>query len=397
MMPITVVYALEPLPPCLSSTIFLAGPTPRDAHTPSWRPRALELLEQIGYQGTVMVPEDRSGQWRHSYDDQVDWEARMRAAADIILFWVPRDMGMDDGATAARMPALTTNVEFGLDLPTGKVLYGRPEGSHKNRYLDHLWKRATGEEPETDLEALLRTAAWLLGSGHERHGTDAYTPLNVYLHQGMSAWKAAKEAAGHKLLDIRPILLHPVPPAGSTPWLCAAQVVLDVAGEDRIKANELVISRPDASAVAAFHDGPAGLRVVMVHEFRAAATTADGCVLELPGGSSPRGGDPRRAALEELEEEAGLSLTDTSRLLHVATRQAQATLLIHSVHLYALLLSDAEAATVEASVRDARVHGVGSGERITLRFPLVSDIDGLDVDWGTLGMVRQALTAIEKT
>ena len=36
-----VVYARTPL----RKSLFLAGPTPRDADTPSWRPLALELLE----------------------------------------------------------------------------------------------------------------------------------------------------------------------------------------------------------------------------------------------------------------------------------------------------------------------------------------------------------------
>ena len=393
-MPPTVVYALEGLPDQVSSVVFLAGPTPRDARTPSWRPGALAELERIGFGGAVVVPEDRSGRWRHSYDDQVDWEARMRAAADIIVFWVPRDMGADPGAGAARMPALTTNVEFGLDLPTGKVLYGRPEGSDKNRYLDHVWRHATGEEPEDRLETLLHRAASLLGAGHVRRTDGGYAPLGVHLHDGMAGWRRAKEAAGHKVAAIRPVLVHPLPPAGSVPWLCAAQVGVEVAGEGRIKGREIVISRPDTSAVAAFHDGPRGLRVVLVHEFRSAATTSDGCVLELPGGSSPAGKDPLETAVEELGEEAGIAVGDRARLLHVASRQAAATLLVHSTHLYALLLSDAEAATVEATVRSGRVLGATDGERITLRFPLVAEVDGLEVDWGTLGMIRQAARSV---
>lgn len=86
------IYALENLPDPCRASLFLAGPTPRDAVTPSWRPEALRLLADLGYTGAVIIPEPRSGQWRQSYDDQVGWEVAMRARADLIAFWVPRDM-----------------------------------------------------------------------------------------------------------------------------------------------------------------------------------------------------------------------------------------------------------------------------------------------------------------
>jgi len=38
------VYALEDLPDPCRASLFLAGPTPRDPVTPSWRPEALRLL-----------------------------------------------------------------------------------------------------------------------------------------------------------------------------------------------------------------------------------------------------------------------------------------------------------------------------------------------------------------
>ena len=47
-----IAYARTPLP----KSIFLAGPTPRDAETKSWRPETIKLL--TGFDGTIFVPED---------------------------------------------------------------------------------------------------------------------------------------------------------------------------------------------------------------------------------------------------------------------------------------------------------------------------------------------------
>jgi len=98
-----VVYALEPLPTAVHSTIFLAGPTPRDKRTPSWRPEALRLLSASGYTGHVFVPEAADGEWTDNWAAQVAWEEAALHRADCIVFWVPRDM--------QTLPGLTTNIE----------------------------------------------------------------------------------------------------------------------------------------------------------------------------------------------------------------------------------------------------------------------------------------------
>lgn len=69
-----VVYAKQAPPDTWIHAIFLAGPTPRDPETPSWRPEALKILEDMGYNGVVFVPEQDDGEWRGSYIDQVEWE-----------------------------------------------------------------------------------------------------------------------------------------------------------------------------------------------------------------------------------------------------------------------------------------------------------------------------------
>lgn len=132
----TVVYAREPLP-ASGPSVFLAGPTPRaGGDVPSWRPAAIEELAArwTGEQPlTVLTPESRGGIRAQHYDDQVGWESEARAAADAILFWIPRDL--------RTLPGFTTNVEFGLDVGSGKAVLGAPAdcpNPERNRYLIYV-------------------------------------------------------------------------------------------------------------------------------------------------------------------------------------------------------------------------------------------------------------------
>lgn len=130
-------------------SIFLAGPTPRSKNVESWRPEALEFLETIGWNGTVMVPEHRNGSVLASYDGQIEWEQTCLHACGKVVFWVPRDLNT--------MPAFTTNVEFGywIARDNRKVMYGRPDSSPKNRYLDWMYHTHTGRTPASSLRDLL--------------------------------------------------------------------------------------------------------------------------------------------------------------------------------------------------------------------------------------------------
>ena len=82
-----VYYAPQRLPSFQSeSPIFLVGPTPREISVPSWRPEALSILEHLGYDGIVLVPEPEDGNWPKSFLEQVEWEHQgLEAASDIRL------------------------------------------------------------------------------------------------------------------------------------------------------------------------------------------------------------------------------------------------------------------------------------------------------------------------
>ncbi len=138
-----------PLASGINQSIFLAGPTPRSKDVKSWRPEAVQILRDIGFKGTVCVPERKDWSIKFTYEDQVGWELDCLERCGAIAFWIPRNM--------ETMPALTTNVEFGYWLvkKTYRVFYGRPEEAVSVRYLDYLYKKETGVEHETSLKQLL--------------------------------------------------------------------------------------------------------------------------------------------------------------------------------------------------------------------------------------------------
>jgi hypothetical protein len=148
-----VVYATHPIQPGTLS-LFLAGPTPRAGGPESWRPQAIQLLEELGFDGTVYIPEPVDGDWASSYDDQVGWEYDALHASTLVVFWVPR---------SELLPGFTTNVEFGYWLCSGKIRYGRPAEAMKNRYLDSMYRLETGLEPHDNLRQLLEDSIYQAG------------------------------------------------------------------------------------------------------------------------------------------------------------------------------------------------------------------------------------------
>jgi len=131
----------------VGKSIFLAGPTPRSIDVQSWRPEALDLLSQLHFDGTVLIPERRDWATKFEYNEQVEWEWQGLENCHAIVFWIPRNL--------STMPAFTTNVEFGSYVRSGRAYYGRPDGSPKNDYLDWLYEKVTKREPENNLENLL--------------------------------------------------------------------------------------------------------------------------------------------------------------------------------------------------------------------------------------------------
>src|SRR5262249_144368 len=144
-----VVYA-DQVPKIQHPSLFLAGPTPRRADVPSWRPGALEVLRGHGFAGTVLVPERRDWAVKFNYLDQVEWEFAGLEGCTLLGFWLPRDL--------ETLPGFTTNVEFGRYVGPGRCVYGRPDNTPHTRYLDWLYTMLTGRQPESTLPGTLQAA-----------------------------------------------------------------------------------------------------------------------------------------------------------------------------------------------------------------------------------------------
>lgn len=116
--------------------IFLAGPTVRGHQQhlqPSWRFEAIKLLDESGFDGIVIVPEfeDITKSDKGRFDLPI-WELTGMEVADCILFWLPR---------TKELIGLCTNFEIGYWIARDitKVVYGRPDNSYRNEYIDVLW------------------------------------------------------------------------------------------------------------------------------------------------------------------------------------------------------------------------------------------------------------------
>lgn len=137
----------------VEKSIFLAGPTPRGENVVSWRTEACKILEQLGFDGIVYVPEYSTWKPKEDYVDQAMWERVALTNATVILFWIPRKL--------PDMAAFTTNVEFGYWLHSGKVIYGRPNDASKIKYLDWLYRLDYDKIPYEDLQSLLEASVEL--------------------------------------------------------------------------------------------------------------------------------------------------------------------------------------------------------------------------------------------
>ena len=249
-------------------------------------------------------------------------------------------------------------------------------------------------------------------------GGERDVPSEIWRTQSFRRWYTAQCDAGNVVLGARPVWTSPIDGESGAVFFWALHVRMHVAAENMTKDNEIVISRPDVSVVALYRPGPSldETTVVLVREFRSSASTPDGYVHELPGGSSPdEATDPREAAdpieaagpvehvgvalpveplaqaVDELAEETGLRV-DASRFRAHGSRQVAATVSAHHAHLFSAEITDDELAWLRTQ-RD-RPHGVdGDSERTWVEIATFGEIRAARlVDWATLGMLTQALT-----
>jgi 8-oxo-dGTP pyrophosphatase MutT (NUDIX family) len=383
-----VVYAVDEAPDAWPYAIFLAGPTPRDPETPSWRPEALQILEELGYDGVVFIPESADGKWKQSYTDQVEWELDGLEKSDRIVFWVPRDLRV--------MPAMTTNVEFGNYVKSGKVVLGFPEGAPKMRYLEHLagnHKATVTHTLRETLEEAITACKPALRKAGERN-----VPLDIWNTPMFQAWYDQLQKVGNRLDDAK--VLWTFRAIGRV-FSYVLKVKIWIASESRWKENEWIFARTDVACSVLYRRLPvshgalelSNTEIVLVKEFRSPSRTPDGFIHELPGGTVDLSDNNKaEAAGREAYEETGIAIA-TERFRHVGSRQALGILSTHQIHCYAAELSEHEMAQAKKLAEDGTTFGEEKDTELT--YVKVTTYGELlaepDVDWTTLGLVTQAL------
>lgn len=384
-----VVYANQNPPESWSSAIFLAGPTPRaETILPSWRPDALKHLEDMGYEGVVFVPEDEDGTWRHSYDDQIEWEEMCLNFADAIIFWIPREL--------TQMPAFTTNDEWGFWKAKDpmKLVLGTPDGAPKVRYQRYYANKHNIPTHDT-LQATCATAIEKLGdtSNTTRQGGERSVPLHIWRTPSFQGWYKNLVEASNRLDEAKVEWVFRVGPTQQFVFFWILHVDVYITAEGRHKKNEVVIARPDISTILLYERRTPvrDSRIVVVKEFRSPVSNGDGYIFELAGGSSWKAKqDPFEVAVEECHEEVGLRLTPDRFAMH-QTRQVAATALAHRAHLFSAELSSDE---MDEVARNAHVvRGVEEDTERTWAIVMTYGdlLDGTNVDWSMLGMAASVL------
>lgn len=375
------VYANQSYPITFFKSLYLAGPTPRDTNVPSWRPNALDILERLGYDGVVFIPEFQDAQRNSDYDQQMDWELGAMRRSDVIFFWIP--------ATPDTLPANTTRVELGLQIHSGKVILGIPQGAYRTRYLERLASQHNIVVHRT-LEDTLNAAYSELDAGVERSSAECLIPLEIWKTKHFQQWYSSQTAAGHSLVDVPNIEWVSRVGADKTfPLWLAIHVAIKVKGEDRIKSNESVIIRPSIVTVCVYCPGETRRhdRFVLVKEYRTSVMNAQGFVFELPGGSSFKPSiEPSTLAMEELEEETGMRFSQ-DRFRIVSQRQIAATLVANEALLMAIELEPSEMDAIAAQAGQTYGNFSETEQTYLHIFTREQIMEGGFVDYVTLGQI----------
>lgn len=385
-----IVYAKDKFPTTVTRSVFLAGPTPRDGISFSWRKYAIDLLRNLGFNNqndTVYIPEPKDG-WDGDYTDQIDWEEEALNRADCIIFWIPRDI-------AGGMPGFTTNDEWGYWKDSGKVVFGAPINADKVRYQQHYAEKY-GVPISDTLEKTLKSALEMIGCGDERTDGECQVPIYIWNKPEFKQWYGHQKAAGNRLDGARVSWAFkvPAPAFGSVAppkhlFMYAIHVNVYVHAEDRNKTNEVILFRTNISSILMYDDDK---RIVLVKEFRSPCHNKKCIIYELPGGSTfNTGEDALEVAAQEVKEEVGIKL-DKSRFVQHSARQLASTLSAHICTVFSVKLSKVE---MDYLANDKNMHGDGGTEQIYLEVRSLEDIcEGNLLDWSNIGMIMSTMKGI---
>jgi 8-oxo-dGTP pyrophosphatase MutT (NUDIX family) len=384
------IYAPNEIPTNFSKSIFLAGPTPRSKDVTSWRGDAINYLDKAGYDGVVFLPEPEDGNFSTNYEDQIDWEEKAMNASDIILFWIPRDM--------ERMPALTTNTEFGEYFKLGKCVLGTPNEAVKIKY--QRYKAEKQHIPSfIDLFEMINYVVGYLGEGIKRKGGETQVPLHIWKTPQFQEYYANLKFAQNRIDGAKLLWCFNVGKNKDIPFCYAMHMNIFVSQENRNKVNEIILSRKSISSVLLYKKDKNNIndsQIVLIKEFRSTVNNFEGFVYELPGGSSFNPNDkPTDVASNEVFEETGLLIEPDRIKMIPLSRQIAPTFATHKTHLFMCELSDSEIQYFKDSEDQPRGNIKESEMTYSKVFTLAGIMDNGCVGWSDLGMILWGIMKAE--
>lgn len=382
---VTAVQAGQQPPESWDASILIAGPVPSSssAATP-WQPEVIALLrERWASDGRLVVfvpgvPEP-GGDRDNATRELIDWYDRAVDVADVVMFWWP---------DVADPRLMSTSLVAWND--SQRVVLGTPSHLPQSHYLLKYADRHA-ISTATTLAGIVSAALSKIGSGARRRAGEREVPLPIWRADSFQRWYAAQAAAGNTLVGARQVWTFSAGPRQRFLLYWALHVRVYVRAEDRVKSNEVVISRPDISTVVLYRRGATmdDTIIVLVREFRSSASTVDGFVHELPGGSGSAEVGAVEQALRETEEETGLAI-DVQRIQAYGSRQVAATMSAHHVHLFAAEITSDELAKLRAT--RLTPHGAGDSEQTWTDITTFGEIrENSLVDWATLGMIARVV------
>lgn len=383
-----IIYSQEAIPTRIKKSIFLAGPTPREKNVTSWRKEALQYLDIIQFDGTVFVPEFKDGAVSDdqlNYSGQIEWEETCLNMADLILFWIPRDM--------KTLPGLTTNDEYGHWKTSGKVVLGFPKDAPKMRYQEYYAKK-NNIPVFYDLKHCLIHIVDKLDEGAIRNGGETKIPLYIWNHIAFQNWYNDLRTAGNRIDDAKVEYVKRVGKNQEILFFISLWAKVFIASENRHKENEIVFMRNNISSCVLYNideENPLNSDIVIVKEFRTPVSNYSGMVWEVPGGSSFKNAETaEQVIINELHEETGIEI-DPSRLVFEGSRQLQATTLSHKCFLYSCKINGTEVEEIKTkagkafgNIEDTEMTYV---EVVKLESILKTDL----IDWSNVGFILSVI------
>lgn len=388
------VYALEDVPFEYTHSIFLAGPTPRD-NSISWREKAVELLNKYNYDGVVFIPEQRDGFRQKEYYNQIDWELKMMDKADIIMFWIPRNIDFN-------MLGLTTNIEYGRWENSGKIVIGFPKDSDNNTYIEKSFGKLNNEiyyTLEDTIKATINKFNDDKFKPNLRKGIETDIPLYIYNTKEFQGWYDNQKRIGNRLESAKVNYVFIMPKMKKV-FLWILHVNVYIAAEDRVKSNEFILSRTDICSAVLFKKPKVdnlytkydllNTQIVIVREFRSPVNNGTNYIYELPGGSSMKEEDNIDVIHDELLEECNLNIPK-DRIKYYKSRQLMGTLSIHKSHLYYVELNKEEIDYIKQLKNKSFGIEEDSEKTYVEVYKLRDILNNNLLDWSNIGMIMEIL------